>query len=657
MNDTSELPSRASAPSSDMPMLCTTVDDLLTPPAREAMLHVLHPFLAELDATPLELLHTLRLQQALEAHPIRRTVCDRAARAQAAAHGLSPATRLKDLEALVTEAAARLPQRIKQASPSVIPEGSFPTALEALAARTPGETFTMDASIAMTLASCRNRLVKIDLLLGWLETAIAKGASGAAVDRADAFLGEQIAFPGVLRSLSGLTGNLDDLLNLCLDLHLNGVSDDTPLPTPLQRLSALLRAAPLPGCRAGLTLVLLDGLQSEERLVEQVAGDMLGQKSLLADLRATANLVRRLKQPEGFIGGRRTHDVLDRRVSLLVSTDKLQEILRGRTVLDKLRDLFHLQHAVAETSSTKTIDDYILLLMESRDFVGRLNDAVEGTEARLRALSDLQDLVLKSTFPQATRKTLAKQLDAAQHDLLKTTPYLSSLRKSGRPSIDAMMTVVDLAGNGTFTRGRCMTEARELIRRHIRHKDFVRKYLKSLQKPESADAPDSPEAEAGEPSDTAAHLNELAARIRKAGVEFCDLSQLRVLVAEDEDSARSYIEMVLKDMGVGHVITAHDGRSALEVFQDFEDGIDLIICDWMMPRMSGLDFLKQVRSVRPHLPFLMVTALATLENVEEAMQQQVTAYIAKPFPPEQLEEKVLLLVNRAAPNQSTDAPD
>lgn len=645
-----DTPAQATSP--NLPPLCRVADDLWDAPARAAMARFLAPFLSDTEATPLELLHTPRLQQALDGHAIRRTVCDRAARVQAQAHNLSVATRKQDLETLAKDAAARVRERLKQAAPVAIPAGGYTTTADRLLAKAGADraaaTFALDAAIAQTLAGCKGRAAKIALLLDWAEAAAADG-EGLALERADAFLGEHLAAPGVMRGLAHHADNLRDLLDTLLDLLLDTPREGVLLAPPLRRIQGLLLSAPLPATRAGLTQALQDELESDERLVPSVSGDLLGQKTLLADLMATADLVKRLKQPGGFIGGRRTHDVLDRRVGLMVSTEKLQEVLRGRSVLDKLRDLFHLQHAVAVASSTKTIDDYILMLMESRDFVGRVNDSVDGTEPRLRALAELQALVLDSTFPAAKRKTLAKSLDAAQHDLLKTTTILSTLRKSGRPPVDAVLAVADLAGDGAFTRGHCMTEARELIRRHIRHKDFVRKYLKSL-------TPDGADGEAEPPKETAARLAELAARIRRAGVEFTDLSQLRVLVAEDEESARSYIEMVLKDMGIGHVITAHDGRAALEVFQDFEDGIDLIICDWKMPRMSGLDFLKQVRSVRPKLPFLMVTALATLENVEEAMQHEVTAYIAKPFPPEQLEEKVLLLVNRAAPTQAEPAP-
>lgn len=646
MTDTSAP--AATSTSADRPVLCTSVEDFWTAESRRAIARFVGPFLDDSETTPLELLHAPRLQQAFEAHVVRRTVSDRAARVQAAAHGLSPATRKQDIDRLIKEVGIDVRQRLKKTPPAVIPTGGYVTAVGTLqTTEAPG--FAIDAAITLTLAGCKNRLAKVELLLDFCETAAAGGGTteAEALDRADRFLGEQIAAPGLLRDLSHHADNLRDRINTVLDLHLGIIPQDVLLAPTLRRLQTLLIDHPMPGCRNGLIDVLQDELKSEERLVPAVTGDLMGQKTLLADLMATADLAKRLKQPDGFIGGRRTHDALDRRVGLLVSTEKLQEVMRGKSVLEKLRDLFHLQSAVAVASSTKTLDDYILLLMESRDFVGRLYDAVEGPDLRMRALAELQALVLQSSFSQAQRKSLAKALDSAQHDLLKTTSILSTLRKATRPPIDAVLTVVDLAGDDAFTRGRCLAEARELIRRHVRHKDFVRKYLKSLAAPKGDAAEDGAEAS----TDIGPALAALAVRVRKAGVEFTDLSALRILVAEDEDSARSYIEMVLKDMGVGSVVTAHDGRAALEVFQDFEDGIDMIICDWMMPRMSGLDFLKQVRSVRPKLPFLMVTALATVENVEEAMQHEVTAYIAKPFPPEQLEEKVLLLVNRAAPSQ------
>lgn len=320
-----------------------------------------------------------------------------------------------------------------------------------------------------------------------------------------------------------------------------------------------------------------------------------------------------------------------------LNEEKLRSALHGTTFIDRLRALFVVQEAAAGTVSLPVVSDYLLFLLEGRDLIGRLLDCANGPEARVALIGEVQSLVLTSGLPRTRRAALAGMLDQAQHDFLKTTHILSPLRKTRAP-LSTVLTVVDMLGAGQFTTGTCAAEARSLVLRHIRHREFVRSYVAGADLLHGDDSA---------PPTIAERINSLSARLQKAGIPFTEPSRLRVLVVDDEESARSYIELVLTDMGIGTVLSANDGRSALEVFQDFEDGIDIIICDWMMPRMSGLDFLKQVRSVRPTLPFLMVTALATKETVERALAHDVTGYIAKPFPPEQLEEKVLLLISRA----------
>lgn len=614
--------------------LCRTVGDLYEPSARRLIAAQLGPFFAEHHAVPLELLHAPRLQQAFDGHALRRTICTRVAKIQAEAAGVAPSTREKELEALLTAAAAETKARIKAHPPAVLSRQDYATQAAQRAKGLSGfdATFAVHAALTQTLSAAKDRSAKIDTLLELCEQAPA----GPGLDAAAAQLGEHLAFKGVFRAIWNDPDELKGPIDSLIDLIVGAPAREGVAPMIVRRLHALLAAdKPLDGLRAGLIEALHLELQSPDRLVARLPDDPLGQRVLLADLLATAEVARRLKRPDGFVGGHRTHDVIDRRVSLALSGDKLQEVLRGKSILEKLRDLFHLQEMVATTSSTRVIDDYILYLMEGRDFLGRLFDAVEAPEERVRALAELQMLVLTAPFAKPVRVRLAKMLDGAQQDVLKTTPIFSALRKD-RPPITAVLNVVDLIGAGAFTQGKCLTEARELVRRHIRSRDFVRKYIAGTDQ----------NFEDAEPPPVSVRVAELSERLRKAGIAFQPLTDVRVLVVDDEESARNYIEMVLREMGFENIISAGDGRSALETFQDFEDGIDLIVCDWMMPRMSGLDFLKQVRSVKPKLPFLMVTALATLETVQQAMDHDVNAYIAKPFPPEQLEEKVLLLLNR-----------
>ena len=104
--------------------------------------------------------------------------------------------------------------------------------------------------------------------------------------------------------------------------------------------------------------------------------------------------------------------------------------------------------------------------------------------------------------------------------------------------------------------------------------------------------------------------------------------------------------MILEDLAVGEIMEAGDGQEALDLVEKEGKGLDLIIADWRMPRMNGLELLKRVRKSHAQMPFLMITALATVPAVREAMHYEVDAYLAKPFPPEQLEEKILTLINR-----------
>lgn len=124
-----------------------------------------------------------------------------------------------------------------------------------------------------------------------------------------------------------------------------------------------------------------------------------------------------------------------------------------------------------------------------------------------------------------------------------------------------------------------------------------------------------------------------------------DLARLRVLVAEDDRDIAQVIVFVLKNMGIENIILAIDGDQAAEHFKDNMAPVDLVICDWMMPGKTGLVVLKHVRNKFPDLPFLMLTAKGSAENVKAAMESGVSAYVVKPFVPEDLQKKVKKLVS------------
>jgi len=116
--------------------------------------------------------------------------------------------------------------------------------------------------------------------------------------------------------------------------------------------------------------------------------------------------------------------------------------------------------------------------------------------------------------------------------------------------------------------------------------------------------------------------------------------KIKVLVVDDFPTMRRIVKNLLKQLGFENVDEAENGEDALRKLKSGDYG--LVVSDWNMPVMEGIELLKRVRS-DPQLkdiPFLMVTAEAEKEKVIEAIKAGVDNYIVKPFTGEVLKEKL-----------------
>ncbi len=114
----------------------------------------------------------------------------------------------------------------------------------------------------------------------------------------------------------------------------------------------------------------------------------------------------------------------------------------------------------------------------------------------------------------------------------------------------------------------------------------------------------------------------------------------KVLVVDDSSVMRQIIKKNLKELGFGDITDAEDGAAGLKKLG--EGSIDLVVSDWNMPKMTGIEFLKAVRADAnlKGTNFLMVTSEADKEKIMEAVEAGVNQYIVKPFNANQLEEKI-----------------
>ncbi|WP_459922740.1 response regulator [Desulfatiferula olefinivorans] len=123
---------------------------------------------------------------------------------------------------------------------------------------------------------------------------------------------------------------------------------------------------------------------------------------------------------------------------------------------------------------------------------------------------------------------------------------------------------------------------------------------------------------------------------------------LNVLIVDDLVNMRRVMKNILRGIGFRTIYEAGDGKEALKMLDTHEVG--LIVSDWNMPNMSGIEFLKAVRACENHAktPFLMVTAEATRDNIMEAIRCGVSNYVVKPFQADVVEDKLKSILEKAS---------
>jgi two-component system chemotaxis response regulator CheY len=115
---------------------------------------------------------------------------------------------------------------------------------------------------------------------------------------------------------------------------------------------------------------------------------------------------------------------------------------------------------------------------------------------------------------------------------------------------------------------------------------------------------------------------------------------INVLIVDDFASMRRIISTCFKQLGFNNLFESIDGEDALRILGKRKIG--LIVSDWNMPKINGLELLKAVRADDnlKSIPFLMLTTEGNKENVIQAVQAGVSNYIVKPFTLETLSSKL-----------------
>ena len=128
----------------------------------------------------------------------------------------------------------------------------------------------------------------------------------------------------------------------------------------------------------------------------------------------------------------------------------------------------------------------------------------------------------------------------------------------------------------------------------------------------------------------------------------------KILVVDDDKEFRTYVSEALTRAGY-EIEAASSGIEAVEMAADAD--YDVVLCDLIMPKMSGSDVIVQLRRVSPRSKVIMITAFASIENAVDAIKRGAAEYVTKPFKVDDLLMRIKRVLEEARIELTTEKGD
>lgn len=135
-----------------------------------------------------------------------------------------------------------------------------------------------------------------------------------------------------------------------------------------------------------------------------------------------------------------------------------------------------------------------------------------------------------------------------------------------------------------------------------------------------------------------------------------NIERLNILIVDDNLHMRFLVRMILKSLGVRDIMEAEDGDAAIRTLQNFD--ADIVICDWNMEPMDGIEFTKKIRtsddSPNAYVPIIMLTGHTEISRVVTARDAGVNEFLAKPVSASKIYQRIKTILDH--PRQYVRTP-
>ena len=119
---------------------------------------------------------------------------------------------------------------------------------------------------------------------------------------------------------------------------------------------------------------------------------------------------------------------------------------------------------------------------------------------------------------------------------------------------------------------------------------------------------------------------------------------MKVLITDDSKVMRMMVGKALMAAGLSpEIVEAGDG---VEGLSKLDPSIELVLSDWNMPNMNGLEFVQEIRKVNQDVPIIMITTEGSEDKISEAITMGANGYVCKPFTPDKIKEQIQTVMKK-----------
>ena len=439
---------------------CSKIEDFFSPASRDMIGRYLAGFLDQLVITPTELIHSAKYQKRLHdvGRPLMNAV-DKVGTLQAKRKGESPAKRVRDLHALVSQASRKVwdDERDKPI-PAVKPE-TFADAVARLDAAE--RDYLGNRMVVEFLSSHKVWKDKIAVLVHML---------GLAKDREagpliEALLAESLRSDKALDQLFGMPERLEERCNDLVDLWKGGWEQRDDAHPVVSEINALLAGGGVPSVKASI----------EHALMRTLAGKgPLRSAEPEQEIAAVFDLFRRMWTGQALIGGTTALAMMEKRQTRNINTETVTDLLRERKVVaERLLHLLTLSTFCIGLANRATIKTFVDHYFGDRDFVPRVVAGMDPPVPKLQTLTQLHRLLKASWLPDEDKAAHTQQVEAAQADLLKRARVLDQVDQKGGGPAQKALTLIDLCRKGSFIDGANFETVAQQIQAYLQSPQFL----------------------------------------------------------------------------------------------------------------------------------------------------------------------------------------